>query len=118
MIGFERTPHPFLDLSPEEQVTLIKVRDEELRMHDEALPSLEAMGLIEYADGRFRLTDERGAVVAEYLRVLQDARSARRRGQQAHEPKWSELVDDYELEAGELRARVEALPVNMPGTTL
>ena len=42
MIGFERTPHPFLDLTPEEQIILIKVRDQEyLERHDEALPPLE-----------------------------------------------------------------------------
>lgn len=115
MIGFERTPHPLLDLTPEEQITLIKVRDEEVRMHDEAIPPLEAMGLVEYADGGLRLTEGRGDVVARYLRVLHDVRVARRRGQQVHEPKWSVLSEDYERQATELRERIEALPVNMPG---
>jgi hypothetical protein len=124
MIGFETLPHPFLDLTPEEQITLIKVRDEDVRMHDESLPPLEAMGLVHYGvmgDGTphgYHLTDGRGTVVAAYLRVLHDVREARRRGQQAHEPKWSHIISDYELQAAELKRRIEELPVNMPGSTI
>ena len=132
MIGFETLPHPFLDLTPEEQITLLKIRDGELRHEapDEPVPMLEAMGLVEFhahkpgnsfgagTDAGYHLTDGRGTVVAAYLRVLHDVRDARRRGQQAHEPKWSILISGFEDQAAELKKRISALPVNMPGTTL
>jgi hypothetical protein len=124
MIGFETLPHPFLDLTPEEQITVLLVRDAEVKTDDRALPLLEAMGLVEYVvttdpnAWHYRLTDGRGTVVAAYLGVLHDVREARRRAQQAHEPKWSIIISDYGVEAAEFKKRIEELPVNMPGTTL
>jgi len=87
MIGsmtYEAQPHPLLDLSPLEQVVLLKAERYQLRCavvqvgEGLAITRLRELRLIEVQDEAWVPTDGRGCLVARVLARLELARSTRR----------------------------------------
>jgi len=81
---YEAHPHPLLDLSPLEQVVLLKAERDNLRCavvqvgEGQAITHLRELGLIKVQDDAWVPTAERGYLVARVLERLELARSTRR----------------------------------------
>lgn len=108
-------PHPFLDLSPMEQVVLLRAERYELRTsvvrleEGEAIRHLRELGLIELQDAAWVPTRPAGSLVAYLLERLELVRKTRR-GKSAPEKK-AVIERDVSETVRDLRAQIRALPV-------
>ena len=111
---FEIDPHPLLDLSPMEQVILLKTERDEMRpgcammTQYGAINRLRDLELIEFQDGAWIPTTGRGQLVARVLERFEHARTTRR-SPSALEKKTA-VLEGVERTLGELVAEVRALP--------
>lgn len=114
-LTFERDPHPLLDLSPMEQVVLLKAERHELRTavtqfnEGPALKQLRELGLIEVQDGAWVPTTARGCLIARVLDRLEHARVTRR-SRSALEKKVA-VLEGVEQTLSKLLAKVQELPL-------
>ena len=117
---YEAHPHPLLDLSPQEQVVLLKAERHQLRCavvqvgEGLAITHLKELGLIEVQDagngvGAWVPTAARGCLVARVLERLEHARVTRRNSRTVLEKK-AAIAIEVEADLGELVAKVRAIP--------
>lgn len=114
-LTYEGSPHPLLDLSPMEQVVLLKASRSELRTavvslsEAQAIKHLEALELIEVQDAHWFPTSGRGNLVAYLLDRLDLARTTRR-SESAPEKKAAMYVN-IEQAISDLLAEIHQLAV-------
>jgi hypothetical protein len=117
MIGsmtYEDHPHPLLDLSPLEQVVLLKAERDQLRCavvqvsEGMAIVHLAKLGLIEEQDDAWVPTRSRGCLVAQILERLDHVRTTRRSASAPEKKAGAEASVQATLD--ELVAEVRALP--------
>jgi len=107
--------HPFLDLSPMEQVVLLRAERYELRTsvirlgEGEAIRHLRELGLIEFQDVAWVPTNPSGSLVAYLLERLELVRKTRR-GKSAPEKK-AAIECEVSETVRDLLAQIRALPV-------
>jgi hypothetical protein len=112
---YEVDPHPLLDLSPLEQVVLLKAERHELRTavvqvgEGLAITHLRELGLIEVLDGAWIPTRPRGCLVARVLERLETARVTRRSRSELE--KKEAMLSGIKRNLAELVAEVHALPM-------
>jgi hypothetical protein len=120
MIGmtYDPHPHPLLDLSPLEQVVLLKAERDQLRCavvqvgEGLAITHLHELGLIEVQDDAWFPTAARGSLIAHVLARLEHGRVVRR--SMTSIEKKTAMAIGVEKELGELMVRVRALPLPIP----
>jgi len=108
--------HPLRDLSPLEQVVLLKAERFELRTavvqvgEGQAITHLRELGLIEVHDASWVPTPARGTLVARVFERLECARATRRSSTSLE--KKAAITAGVEEELGRLVAKVHELPTH------
>lgn len=112
---YEASPHPLLDLSPMEQVVLLKAARSKLRVavvsltEGEAIKQLQELRLIEVQDEHWFPTEGRGDLVSRVLDRLETAREVRRSPSDLR--KKAAMYEQCEEEVSSLLVQIRELAV-------